>query len=73
MANFKQDEIFTATDMARNFSEILKKVKSSEIKKAMILKNNKFEAVLISISEFERLEKAVELLNILVKRQKNGN
>ena len=36
MANFKQDEIFTATDMARNFSEILKKVKSGEIKKAMI-------------------------------------
>ena len=73
MANFKQDETPTATDMGRNVSETLKKAKSGKIKKAMILKNNKFEAVLISMSEFERLEKAVELLNILVKRQKNGN
>lgn len=75
MSNFKQDEIYTATEMARNFSSILTKIKKNEIKKAMILKNNKFEAVLISMAEFERLEKAVELLNIVYaqKRQQNGD
>ncbi|MDA3046513.1 type II toxin-antitoxin system Phd/YefM family antitoxin [Campylobacter sp. VBCF_06 NA8] len=60
-----KDEIYTATEMARNFSSILKKLNSQEIKKAMIVKNNKFEAVMLSMSEYERLEKAVELLKAI--------
>lgn len=60
-----KDEIYTATEMARNFSGVLKKLNSQEIKKAMIVKNNKFEAVMLSMSEYERLEKAVELLKAI--------
>lgn len=67
-----KDEIYTATQMVRNFSDILNKVSNKEIKKALIVKNNKFEAVLLSISEYERLEKAVELLKIVTKRSENG-
>lgn len=67
-----KDEIYTATEMVRNFSNILNKVSNKEIKKALIVKNNKFEAVLLSMSEFERLEKAVELLKIVTKRAENG-
>ena len=67
-----KDEIYTATQMVRNFSEILNKISNKEIKKALIVKNNKFEAVLLSISEYERLEKAVELLKIVTKRSENG-
>ncbi|CZE48047.1 type II toxin-antitoxin system prevent-host-death family antitoxin [Campylobacter geochelonis] len=75
MASFKQDEIYTATEVVRNFSAVLSKVSSEELKKAVIVKNNKFEAVLLSMKEYERLEKAVELLNIVYaqKRQKDGN
>lgn len=70
-----KDEFYTATEMVRNFSTILKKVQNGEIKKATIVKNNKFEAVMISFSEYERLQKAVELLNIVYsqKRAKNGD
>ncbi|MBQ7270103.1 MAG: type II toxin-antitoxin system prevent-host-death family antitoxin, partial [Campylobacter sp.] len=54
-----KDEIYTATEIVRNFSSVLNKVTNGEIKKALIVKNNKFEAVLLSMAEFERFEKAV--------------
>ncbi|PSM52749.1 toxin-antitoxin system, antitoxin component, Phd/YefM family [Campylobacter blaseri] len=75
MASFKQNEIFTATEVVRNFSSVLTKVSSEELKKAVIVKNNKFEAVILGMKEYERLEKAVELLNIVYsqKRQKDGD
>ncbi len=70
MATFSQEEVFTATEMVRNFSEILNKVNQNEIKKAVIVKNNRFQAVVLSMKEFERLEKAVELLNIVYSQKK---
>ena len=75
MASFNQDEIYTATEVVRNFSAVLSKVSSGELKKAVIVKNNKFEAVMLSLKEYERLEKAVSLLDIVYsqKRQKDGN
>ena len=67
-----QDEIYTATEIVRNFSTVLNKIKSQEIKKALIVKNNKFEAVMISMNEFERLEKAVELLKAVYAKRSGG-
>ena len=68
-----KDEIYTATEIVRNFSSVLSKVSKGEIKKALIVKNNKFEAVLLSMTEFERLEKAVELLKIAYSQRKSEN
>lgn len=75
MPSFKQDEIYTATEVVRNFSAVLSKVSDGELKKAVIVKNNKFEAVMLSLKEYERLERAVELLDIVYsqKRQKDGD
>ena len=67
-----QDEIYTATEIVRNFSTVLNKIKNQEIKKALIVKNNKFEVVMISMSEFERLEKAVELLKAVYAKRNGG-
>ncbi len=67
-----QDEIYTATEIVRNFSTVLNKIKNQEIKKALIVKNNKFEAVMISMNEFERLEKAVELLKAVYAKRSGG-
>ena len=67
-----QDEIYTATEIVRNFSTVLNKIKNQEIKKALIVKNNKFEVVMISMSEFERLEKAVELLKAVYAKRSGG-
>ncbi|MBQ9876707.1 MAG: type II toxin-antitoxin system prevent-host-death family antitoxin [Campylobacter sp.] len=68
-----KDEIYTATEIVRNFSSVLNKVTNGDIKKALIVKNNKFEAVLLSMTEFERLEKAVELLKIAYSQRKSEN
>ena len=68
MASFNKDEIFTATEVVRNFSSILNKVEQS--KKIVILKNNKFQAVMLNFKEYERLSNAVELLENIYKNQK---
>ncbi|EAH8867834.1 type II toxin-antitoxin system Phd/YefM family antitoxin [Campylobacter jejuni] len=70
MLSFKQDEIYTATEVVRNFSPIMEKLKKSESGKIVILKNNKFEAVLLSMKEFERLQNAMQLLENIYKNQK---
>ena len=68
MASFSKDEIYTATEVVRKFSAILGKVAQS--KKIVILKNNKFEAVMLNFKEYERLSNAVELLENIYKNQK---
>ncbi|EAK3466461.1 TPA: type II toxin-antitoxin system Phd/YefM family antitoxin [Campylobacter jejuni] len=70
MLSFKQDEICTATEVVRNFSPIMEKLKKSESGKIVILKNNKFEAVMLSMKEFERLQNAMQLLENIYKNQK---
>ncbi len=70
MLSFKQDEIYTATEVVRNFSPLIEKLKKSELGKMVILKNNKFEAVLLSMKEFERLQNAMQLLENIYKNQK---
>ncbi|EDO9526502.1 prevent-host-death protein [Campylobacter coli] len=70
MLSFKQDEIYTATEVVRNFSPLIEKLKKSESGKMVILKNNKFEAVLLSMKEFERLQNAMQLLENIYKYQK---
>ncbi|ELZ6227702.1 type II toxin-antitoxin system Phd/YefM family antitoxin, partial [Campylobacter jejuni] len=67
MLSFKQDEIYTATEVVRNFSPIMEKLKKSESGKIVILKNNKFEAVMLSMKEFERLQNAMQLLENIYK------
>nr|WP_215728910.1 type II toxin-antitoxin system Phd/YefM family antitoxin [Campylobacter vulpis] len=66
----KQDEIYTATEVVRNFSPILERLKTNSSGKIVILKNNKFEAVMLSVKEYERLEEAVKLLEKIYKNQK---
>ncbi|MGG7048085.1 MULTISPECIES: type II toxin-antitoxin system Phd/YefM family antitoxin [unclassified Campylobacter] len=75
MTTFSKDEVFTATEVVRNFSAILGKISKAELKRAVIVKNNKFEAVLLSMSEYERLQEAVEILKNFYtsnKRDSNG-
>ena len=67
---FSKDEIYTATQVVRYFSEVLSKVSTGENNRAFIVKNNKFEAVMLSMSEYERLNKAEELLKKIYEQRK---
>ncbi|WP_291952810.1 type II toxin-antitoxin system Phd/YefM family antitoxin [Campylobacter sp.] len=69
MTTFSKDEIYTATEVVRNFSSILEKTKKSKNGRLVIVKNNKFEAVLLSFEEYERLNEAVVLLENIYKQK----
>ena len=56
MVTFTKDEIYTATEVVRNFSSVLSRVGASELKRAVIVKNNKFEAVLLNMEAVSVLE-----------------
>lgn len=67
---FKQDELFTATEVVRNFSTILEKVSKNKGKnKIVIIKNNKPQALLISLEEYEKLSKALALLESIYQNK----
>jgi len=58
---FSNNEIMTATDMVRNFSTVLSSV-SKEKKRVVVVKNNRFEAVMISVESYEKMNEAVMIL-----------
>ena len=62
MIAYTRDEIISATDLARNVSSTLSSLVNHEKEKIAIMKNNKIEAVMISIDEYERLKEADEYL-----------
>lgn len=58
---YSKDEIMTATDIVRNFSSVLSSV-SKEKKRVVVVKNNRFEAVMISVEAYEKMSEAVTIL-----------
>lgn len=59
---YAKNEMMTATDMVRNFSSVLGGLTKSENKRVVIVKNNRFEAVMITIEEYEKMSEAVTIL-----------
>jgi len=62
MVAYTRDEIISATDLARNISGTLSSIVKHSKEKVAISKNNKLEAVIIDIEEYERLKEAYELM-----------
>ena len=62
MVAYTRDEIISATDLARNVSATLSSITKNTKDKIAISKNNKLEAVIIDIEEYERLKEAYELI-----------
>ncbi len=62
MVAYKRDEIVSASDMARGFSNILNQIIDKTQDKLAISKNNKLEAVILDIEEYEKLQEAYDLL-----------
>ena len=70
MISYTKDEIMTATDVVRNFSSVLKSVAQKEKEKVVIVKNNNFDAVMISVDRYEKLMEAMEVLEKIYKKTK---
>jgi len=74
MVAYRRDEIISASEVARGFSTILNSIVEKTKDRFAISKNNKLEAVIIDIKEYEMLKDAYdrleekEIREILAKR-----
>jgi PHD/YefM family antitoxin component YafN of YafNO toxin-antitoxin module len=69
MVAYRRDEIISITDLARNLSTSLNSLINYSKEKLAISKNNKLEAVIIPIEEYERMREAYEQMeNIKITR-----
>ncbi len=62
MIAYAKDEIIPVTQIARNLSEILNKLKIGKLKKVAIAKNNRLESVILPIEEYEILQEVYDLV-----------
>jgi len=62
MVSYSRDEIISASDIARGFSGVLKEIMEHTKERFAISKNNKLEAVVLPIDEYERLKEAYDLM-----------
>jgi PHD/YefM family antitoxin component YafN of YafNO toxin-antitoxin module len=60
MVAYTRDEIISVSDLARNLSATLGSLLDYSREKLAISKNNKLEAVIIPIDEYERMKEAYE-------------
>lgn len=73
MVYYAKNELVSSTQVAKQFGEYISKVKNGTVDKIGILKNNKLNAVIVSIDEYEKMS---ELLNqvedeVIFKQIKN--
>ena len=55
MVAYTQNELVSATELSKQFGEYISKVKNGLLDKIGVLKNNKLNAVILSVSEYERM------------------
>ena len=76
MISYSRNEIISSSKTAKNFGQILESLKSGELKRAVISKNNELEAVILSIEKYEEIMDMAELIEHiqiarLVKEREN--
>ena len=62
MVAYTQNELASATEISKQFGEYISKVKMGLVEKIGVLKNNKLNAVILSVEEYERMSEAMDLL-----------
>lgn len=65
MISYTRDEIVSVSDLSRGLSNILGNIIDNSKEKIAISKNNKLEAVLLNIDEYEKLKEAYDILEHL--------
>ena len=62
MVAYTQNELASATEISKQFGEYISKVKNGMVDKIGVLKNNKLNAVILSVEEYEKMSEAMEML-----------
>lgn len=61
MIAYTKEEIISSSKITRNFGEILNKLLHHKLEKVAVIRNNRIEAVILSVESYENLRKAVEM------------
>jgi len=59
---YTRDEIISVSDITRSFSSVFGNILNKTKEKIAISKNNKLEAVIVNIDEYEKLKEASNIL-----------
>jgi PHD/YefM family antitoxin component YafN of YafNO toxin-antitoxin module len=76
---YRKDEIISASRAARSFGKVLTELKAHNGHRIAIAKNNKLEAVILPIEEYETMVEALALLehieihHLLEQRKRKGS
>jgi prevent-host-death family protein len=76
MVAYTKDEIVSVSEVSRKFSSIINDLVNHTKEKFAIAKNNKLQAVIVPIDEYERMKEAlemaehIEIYNIIKEREK---
>ena len=62
MPHYQHNELMAATDVAKKFGSVLQLLSQKKVAKIGVLKNNKLEAVIIPTQDYERMQKALEVV-----------
>jgi PHD/YefM family antitoxin component YafN of YafNO toxin-antitoxin module len=60
MPSYARDEIMSSSEVVRNFGTVLTSVAQHKRAKVAIVRNNKLEAVLLSMDVYERMERTCQ-------------
>ena len=64
MIAYENSELIPSSEFAKKFGSYLAKIKEQSVDKLAILKNNRIEAVLVSKDEYEKMQEALQLLEL---------
>jgi len=62
MVAYRQNELVSATEISKQFGEYISKVKDGLLEKIGILKNNRLNAVILSVEEYERMAMTMQMV-----------
>lgn len=55
MLAYKNDELISSSALTRGFGDYLNRLNSNQLEKIAVLRNNKIEAIVLSVDEYEKL------------------
>lgn len=75
---YRKDELISASKAARSFGQVLSDLAKSKKKRMVIVKNNRLEAVILPIQEYEHLTELAEWaehieIHEMIRKRKGKN
>lgn len=65
MVSYAKQEMVGITELSKSLSGFIDKVSSSAVEKLAIIRHNKPEAIILSISEYERMKELQDIIETL--------